>query len=112
MPEPLLILPRRLAIRLLHAAQTASPEPIRGIVTARGGKPAGFRLAPAGLGADETPWAALWSCPQAAAVPRADELVQGRLSLVISLNTKGVLEMRAWRLVDGTAQEQVLRIRD
>ena len=45
-------------------------------------------------------------------MPQANELREGRLSLVVSLNTKGVLEMRAWRLVAGAPQEQVLKIRD
>jgi hypothetical protein len=31
---------------------------------------------------------------------------------VVSLNTKGVLEMRAWCLVDNHAREQALKIRD
>ena len=112
MNEPPLILPRRLAIHILHAAQDAKPEPIRGTVTARGGTPHAFRTAGEALAADETVWAALWSCPEAAAVPRADELAPGTLSLVVSLNTRGVLEMRAWELVEGVASERVLKIRD
>jgi hypothetical protein len=112
MREPPLILPRRLAISLLHEAQIAQPDSIRGVVTQRGRGPCGWRRAGDALAADEQPWAALWSCPQAAAVPDAGELVEGQLSLVVSLNTKGVLEMRAWRLEKGAVQEQVLKIRD
>lgn len=112
MREPPLILSRRLAIRLLHEAQIAQPQPIRGVVTRRGAEPDGWRRADEPLTDGEHPWAALWSRPQAAAVPEIGELVEGQLSLVVSLNTKGVLEMRAWRLVDGVVREQELKIRD
>lgn len=107
-----LVMPRNLAIRILHAAQIAQPEAIRGVVIARDGEPATF-IADRDTAADGAElWANLWSHPQSEAVPRADELREGRLSLVISLNTKGVLEMRAWRLDGAGVQEQVLKIRD
>jgi hypothetical protein len=109
--QPLLI-PRRLAILILHAAQAAQPQSIRGIVTARGGQPAGFRADGDVLHPDEVPWARMWSHPQAAAVPAAAQLDPAVPNLVVSLNTKGVLEMRAWRLVADQAREQVLKIRD
>jgi [CysO sulfur-carrier protein]-S-L-cysteine hydrolase len=119
MSEPLaqplsqpLVIPRRLAIFILHAAQTAQPQSIRGIVTARRGEPAGFREDGELLHQDEVPWARMWSYPQAAAVPAAAELDAAVPNLVVSLNTKGVLEMRAWRLVENQAREQVLKIRD
>jgi hypothetical protein len=107
-----LVMPRGLAIRILHEAQIAQPDSIRGVVGARGGEPAVFRKGRDAVAADETLWANLWSHPQAEAVPQADELREGLLSLVVSLNTKGVLEMRAWRLAGGAVQEQVLKIRD
>ena len=107
-----LVMPRALAIRILHEAQIAQPEAIRGVVTARHGEPVRFVGGSAGVGDGESLWADLWSHPQAAAVPQVNELREGRLSLVVSLNTKGVLEMRAWRLVAGAPQEQVLKIRD
>jgi [CysO sulfur-carrier protein]-S-L-cysteine hydrolase len=112
-----LVIPRRLAILILHAAQIAQPRSIRGIVTARSGEPAGFREEGDMLHRDEVPWARMWSYPQAAAVPAAAvpaaaELDASLPNLVVSLNTKGVLEMRAWRLVADQAREQVLKIRD
>lgn len=107
-----LVIPRRLAILLLHAAQAAQPDSIRGIVTARSGEPAGFRDESEMLHQDEVPWARMCSYPQAAAVPTAAELDSAMPNLVVSLNTKGVLEMRAWRLIGNEAQEQVLKIRD
>lgn len=45
-------------------------------------------------------------------MPEATQLAAGGLHLVISLNTKGVLEMRAWELVQGQPQERVLKVRD
>lgn len=112
MSDEILVMPRSLAIRVLHAAQVAQPESIRGVIGARSGEPATLYVGRDAPGAQETLWAELWSHPQAAAVPQASELSPGRLTLVISLNTKGVLEMRAWRLQEGAAREAVLKIRD
>ena len=109
---PPLVMPRSLAIRILHLAQIAQPAAIRGVVGARDGEPASFHLDRETPVAGESLWAELWSHPLAPAVPEAAELHDGRLSLVVSLNTKGVLEMRAWRLMASAAQEQVLTIRD
>ena len=108
MNDKALIVPRRLAIAILHEAQIAQPEAIRGWVAARNGEPAAYHHGEPGEGL----WARLWSNPLAPAVPTAQELAAGGLHLVVSLNTKGVLEMRAWRLVAGAPQEQVLKIRD
>jgi hypothetical protein len=110
-PAEVLVMPRHLAIRILHEAQIAQPEPIRGVVAARHGEPSVFLPGRETVADGDALWANLWSHPQAEAVPQAHELRDGLLSLVVSLNTKGVLEMRAWRLADGAAQEQVLTIR-
>ncbi|NGY04391.1 hypothetical protein [Solimonas terrae] len=107
-----LVMPRHLAIRILHEAQIAQPESIRGVVAARAGEPAAFLKNRDAVADGDALWANLWSHPQAEAIPLTSELRDGLLSLVVSLNTKGVLEMRAWRLIAGTAQEQVLKIRD
>ena len=112
MSDEVLVMPRSLAIRVLHAAQIAQPESIRGVIGARNGEPASLHVDREQAGEGETLWATLWSHPLAAAVPQLEELSPGRLSLVISLNTKGVLEMRAWRLHQGAAHEAVLTIRD
>jgi [CysO sulfur-carrier protein]-S-L-cysteine hydrolase len=111
MSEPLVI-PRRLAIRILHAAQIAQPMPIRAMVTAKDGIPDGLRSDGERLEQGEAIWARLWSYPQAEAVPDAAELDAAVPNLVVSLNTRGVLQMRAWCLVDDRAREQVLKIRD
>jgi len=107
-----LVMPRHLAIRILHEAQIAQPAAIRGVVASRGGEPAVFLKDRESVAGSDTLWANLWSHPEAPAVPDASELRDGLLSLVVSLNTKGVLEMRAWRLAGGAVQEQVLKIRD
>lgn len=112
MSEAPLIIPRRLAIQILHEAQIAAPASIRGIVCTRGGEPSAFRADETATRDGETLWAVLWSHPQAAAVPTAEQLTPGQLSLVVSLNIKGVLEMRAWRLHAGAPLEQVLKIRE
>ena len=110
-----LVVPRRLAIQILHEAQIAQPEPIHGWVYERQGKPAVYRHARADMGthrADEDLWARLWSVPTAPAEPAAAELREGILNLGVSLNTKGVLEMRAWDLRDQQPFERVLRVED
>ncbi|MFA5938483.1 MAG: hypothetical protein WC809_03920 [Sinimarinibacterium sp.] len=112
MSEQVLVMPRRLAIEILHAAQIAQPEAILGVVVARAGEPAAYRSDGEALRSGEQRWAKLWSHPRSAAVPSVDELADGGLSLIVSLNTKGVLEMRAWRLDGSQAREQVLKIRD
>lgn len=112
MSEQVLVMPRRLAIQILHAAQIAQPDAIRGTVVARAGEPVRFHPDGEVLRTGEQCWAKLWSHPQSAAVPSVDELADGGLSLVVSLNTKGVLEMRAWRLDGDRAREQVLKICD
>lgn len=112
MSEQVLVMPRRLAIQILHAAQIAQPDAIRGVVAARGGDPVRFHAEGGALRPGEQFWARLWSHPQAEAVPAAEELIGGDLSLVVSLNIKGVLEMRAWRLDGGQVREQALKIRD
>lgn len=115
MNDELLLVPRRLAIRILHEAQIAQPAAMHGWVYERGGRPSVFRLAAADMGthrADENLWARLWSNPTTPAVPAPSELREGLINLVVSLNTKGVLEMRAWELIGGLAVERELRVED
>lgn len=102
-----LVLPRRLTIQILHAAQLAAPESCRGWVAAgalayRSGEP------PAAAGV----YARCLSLPTRAAEPEARELHGHGLHFVISLNTKGVLEMRGWWLGADGLREQPLAIVD
>lgn len=113
--DPDLVMPRTLAIRILHEAQIAQPDSIRGLVGARESEPSSFSCAETDAHLaerGERVWAHLWSNPLAPAVPTAEQLNGGGLSLIVSLNTKGVLEMRAWELRAGTPFERVLKIRD
>lgn len=102
------VLSRRLAIQILHEAQIAQPASITGWVCEKGGEAGSFHLGHAG----QPLWARCYSNPTTEAVPTAAELTAGGLHLVISLNTKGVLEMRAWELEAGQPVERVLKIRD
>lgn len=107
MSKQALTMPRRLAIRILHEAQIAQPDSITGWV--RGGaQPQSYHAGEPPAGAQL--WARLWSNPLAPAVPEASQLSAGGLHLVISLNTKGVLEMRAWELQAGAPLERVLMV--
>jgi hypothetical protein len=106
--EPALTIPRRLAITILHEAQIAQPQSIRGWVQEQGGEPARYHH---GEPAADC-WARLWSIPLAPAVPVAGDLSAGGLHLLVSLNTKGVLEMRAWELRAGQPVERVIKVKD
>jgi len=105
-----LVIDRRLAIQLLHAAQVAAPAAIEGVVLEEGGEPTRY-LPRAGL-AQQAVWASVFSNPESAAVPDAIQLASHPLTLMISLNTKGVLEMRAWVQQNGAPLERAVSIRD
>lgn len=107
-----LIIDRRLAIHLLHVAQVAAPAAIDGMVIAdAAGLPQRFLpREQAEQQRASTLWAKLYSNPTAAAVPSAAEMHPTLLTLVISLNTKGVLELRAWVSRDGAPVERAVSI--
>ena len=101
-----LVIDRRLAIQLLHAAQIAAPASIEGVVLAEHGEPS--RYADQSRTGGDVPWARVYSNPAAPAVPDATQRASHTLVLMISLDTKGVLALRAWT-PDG---ERVIAIRD
>lgn len=105
-----LILDRRLAIQLLHCAQVASPASISGTVLGREGEPERFVQRPAAAG--DMVWAEVLSNPLAPAVPDDAQLPAAALLLLISLDTKGVLQLRAWQRESGQPVERVVAIRD
>ncbi len=108
-----LVIKRRLAIQLLHEAQVAAPDAIEGMVAAVDGEPSHFVHADHQLHAQgEACWALVYSHPLAAAVPTAQQLQPDRLTLMISLNTKGVLELRAWVQQNGAPCERAVSICD
>jgi hypothetical protein len=99
--EPL-ILPRRLAIALLAEAQKAGGEPVRGVIGARDGVPVALHANADAAGDGETVWARYRS--GAAADAHA-----GR-QLLISVDTKGVLQLSCWDRQGKKAMERELRI--
>lgn len=107
-----LLIARRLAIQLMHEAQVAAPAPIHGFIgAAADGNPASFAREPGQLAArGETIWAEVFSNPTAPAIPDSSQLSEDGLTLMISLTTKGVLQMRAWTLRKGQNAEIGLKI--
>jgi hypothetical protein len=116
---------RRLAVQLLHEAQISPEAPIEGLVGARKTEPSTvYSLSGAVTRAElmqklqangETPWAWYRSNPQSPAAPEpADKAVAAdkAYSLIISLDTKGVLEMRCWDWQSGAPVERELKIKD
>jgi hypothetical protein len=121
----LLVIPRRLAVRLLHEAQLSPEAPVEGLVGARKGEPSSaYPLSGAVTRAEllqklqaqsETPWAWYRSNPQQPAAPvETDKFVAAdrAFSLIISLNTKGVLEMRCWDWSSGQPVEREITVKD
>jgi [CysO sulfur-carrier protein]-S-L-cysteine hydrolase len=128
MPDQPIQLPRHLVNQILHLAQLSPDHPIAGLVGAKDGQPhscepiaipgnvyppATEALGPAlaALAArNETLFAIFHSHPATPAEPAPDDpnypSLPATLRLIISLNTKGVLELRAFRPgAPRTAQE-------
>lgn len=129
----LILLPRTLVIRLLHQAQTHPEIEVCGLISARDGVPVGlypvenvaadrrrhFHLDPKGQieamrtmrQRGETLFAVYHSHPTAPPFPSNEDLeavaYPEALTLIISLVTKGTLQMRGFRL-DGRTPEEVL----
>jgi len=105
---------RRLAIRLLHAAQSAGDQPFTAQVVAarQGDEPDDMRplgAAPAGGAV----WAHFHYRPDGRG-PDASEFAAATppLRLSASLEIKGVLQLHAWRCVAGCVEEVPLQISD
>lgn len=127
-------LPRPLVNRLLHHAQDGGDREVCGLIAGRGGRPT--RCLPvANIAAEpatryemdpkgqidamrkirergETLFAIYHSHPSSPAEPSATDLEQAAypdaLYLIISLKTKGILELRGFRLEGGAFREVVL----
>lgn len=138
MTEATIILPRRVAVRILGEAQVAQPRRIGGVVGYDSSGPILFlpirnaspqpeaslhhsgddvSLAKGGLeGRGMGLWAYVSSHPVSEAVPTLREVMESpfpdALQLVVSLNTKGVLELRAWERRSAELLERALKIRD
>ncbi len=124
-------LPRKITQQLLHLAQTSPDREICGLVGAKNGIPAHcypvdniatqpdirFQLDPKQQitalktmrERGESLFAIYHSHPNAPAIPSATDLAQASypdaIYLIISLNTQGVLELRAYHLEQGDYNE-------
>ncbi|HQU15232.1 MAG: hypothetical protein B7Z66_13215 [Chromatiales bacterium 21-64-14] len=116
-------LPRPLVNQLLQQAQRHPDHAAWGLIGSRDGQPtrcypAQRRARPGALHApdtrDEGVFAVYHSHPAPHGAPRAAELAAtghpGVLHLIISLGTRGVLEMRGFRLRDGLTEEVALEV--
>lgn len=90
-----LIVPRRLAIALLAEAQKSGDEPVAGVITARDGVPGALRPGAA------TPGDEVWARYRSGAAQ--PDGAPGR-QLLISIDTKGVLQLRCW---EGGAEREL-----
>jgi proteasome lid subunit RPN8/RPN11 len=131
-----IILPRQLVNQMLHQAQSSPEAEICGLIAARNGQPIRcipveniseqpqrlFAMDPAGqIDAQrrmreqgEELFGIYHSHPHSPAQPSSTDLEQAgypeALYIIVSLDTKGVLEMRGFRLVDGKAVQVYLEI--
>lgn len=99
--ETPLILPRRLAIALLAEAQKAGGQPVQGVITARDGVPVAVQPGAA------APGAAVWARYRSGATE--PDAAPGR-QLLISIDTKGVLQLRCWENAGRAAAEREISI--
>ncbi len=130
------ILPRQLVNRILHLAQSSPEAEVCGLISAKNGRPnhcvaiANTADQPQRLFAmdskqqidalrrmrnqGEELFGIFHSHPHSPAIPSSTDLDQAgypeALYLIVSLNTRGVLEMRGYYLRDGTATDVLLEI--
>jgi proteasome lid subunit RPN8/RPN11 len=130
------ILPRQLVNQILHQAQVSPEIEVCGLIAAKNDRP--VRAIPIGNVSDqpqrlfamdpasqidamrrmreqgETLFGIYHSHPHSPAEPTVTDLQEAgypeALYLIVSLNTRGVLEMRGYRLLDGKASEVQLEI--
>jgi proteasome lid subunit RPN8/RPN11 len=131
-----IILPRHLVNQILHQALTSPDVEVCGLIAARGGRPNRaipvsnvsdqpqrlFAMDPAGqIDAQrrmreqgEELFGIYHSHPHSPAEPSATDLEKAgypqALYIIVSLNTRGVLEMRGFRLREGKATQVQLEI--
>lgn len=118
MPEPAstpdaIAVPRLLAMELLHAAQLAGSDACFGWVGKLPQAPAFHRIAAPERPAIAEPWALFIYRPDEPSPRIADFASAGEHPcLTASLETRGVLQLRAWTLRDGHIREHLLRLQD
>ncbi len=134
MSDRITVLPRTLVNQLLTQAQQSPEREVCGLVSSRDGRPVKvypvtnvatepgrlFQMDPQGLieamrdmrERGEELFAIYHSHPHGPAAPSATDLREAQypdaLYLIVSLDTKGVLEMRGYRLEGETPREVVL----
>lgn len=103
-----LVMPRRLAIALLAEAQKHQEGAVLGVIGARDGVPVSVRPGPGGAAAAAAAGESVWARYRSGTeVPDA---APGR-QLLISIDTKGVLQLRGWESGPGGPAERELEIR-
>jgi len=115
-------LPRALVNQLLHQAQIAPGGKLTGFIGARDGQPRSFHLTATGTQArastlkalqaqEETLFAILNSHPDSPAEPSGEEFSDLEFpdipQFILSLNTKGVLELRGYTRISQADWEEV-----
>ena len=101
-PEPLII-PRRLAIALLSEAQKAAGAAVQGVIGARDGVPVSVQPGAGDAPQGQTLWAQYRS-------GTGEAPGGGGRQLLISIDTKGVLQLRCWESSGKNTVERELRI--
>lgn len=119
--EPI-VLPRKLANQILHCAQNAPNRKIHGLISARDGMPhmchplqeggtgeASFRIVQQMAACGETPFAAFHSGQSVMSAPESlsNDVFPVHVHLIISLDTRGVLDMRAYTLDDSNQLKEI-----
>ena len=112
-----LLMPRKQAIRLLYAAQNSDGQPVRAVVGSDSLhllRQDGGTLAEALQAPGLQPWAVFEFGAGVPEVPRPADFAGAAslLRLTASLETRGVLQLHAWSLVEGQVVERDLDIRD
>lgn len=127
-PDGAVTMPRRLAVRLMHAAQLAPERSFRALVVSASAaelpdsmlpldEDLDIEMAKEGLLAKgRYPWALYWHRPgdtEAPPAPPDFELGPETLCLTSSLATKGVLQLHGWRCDEsGRVRELTVRVKD
>lgn len=116
-----LVMPRRVAMQLLAAAQQGGEGGVERLVVGTDGPERlapvpspGIEAAIAALPEGTQPWAYFFYWPDCPTVPGVGQFEPRPqlLRLNASLATKGVLQLRAWQLEEGRVVERALSITD
>ncbi|MDN5873008.1 MAG: hypothetical protein L0H29_01330 [Sinobacteraceae bacterium] len=125
--EDIVTMPRRLAVRLMHAAQLAPERAFRALVVSDSPSDLPDAMLPLDedldtdmareglLSKGRYPWALYWHRPGHTEAPAAEDFELGPDSLCLSssLATKGVLQLHGWRCdQNGHVHAVTVRMKD